>query len=300
MSAASPPDPATPPAGHGPADPAGPPDPTLLTAATYASELDAWQHSLVPLAMGLPCWIVATPAGQELRLEPAADLDAVRHQLECFDRESLAWPPRLAALDPSSAPAARSRLPLSPWLWVLGLFAASHVQLRHPALVDATLLDADRVFAHGEAWRAFTSLWLHADLGHLVSNAGGGLLVFTALVQSFRRPLRAWVLLGAASVLGNLAAAALYFGEPYRSLGASTAVFAGLGLLSGRAFRVVLTAPGPRRLRPLAIPLLSGLVVLGLFGAGEARVDVLAHATGFLAGLLLGALTAPPAPAPSG
>ncbi len=262
-----------------------------VAAGTYPSHEEAWQAGLVILAMGLPCWILATPAGHELRVETHADLATIRHQLECFERERVGWPPpRPFLLD---APRTRGRIPLSPLVWVLALFAAFHLQLSHPALPDAALLDAERVFVHGEWWRAATALWLHADLGHLVSNAGSGALVFTALVHGFRDPLRAWSLLAAAAILGNLAAAAIHHGEPYRSLGASTAVFAGLGLLTGRAVRLLLRASGVRRWRALALPLVSGLVVLGLLGAGEARVDVIAHATGFFAGLLLALLAAP-------
>ncbi len=265
--------------------------PATTTVGAYATEAEARLHALVVLAMGRPCWIVATEFGHELRVAPEADLPAIRHQLDCFERESRGWPPPRLALE---GPAPRARIPLSPLVWVLALFAAFHVQLSHPALPDAALLDAERVFAHGEWWRAATALWLHGDLGHLVSNAGSGLLVFTALVHTLRRPLLAWGLLAAAALLGNVAAVAIHHGEPYRSLGASTAVFAGLGLLTGRALRLVARGFGAsgRRWRALALPLLSGLVVLGLLGAGEANVDVLAHATGFAAGVLLGVIAA--------
>jgi rhomboid protease GluP len=260
-------------------------------AGVYPTGHEAWQHALVVLAMGLPCWILATPQGHELRVDARADLPRIRDQLDCFDRESVGWPPpRIHTLETHSP---RASAPLSPALWVIALFAVFHLQLKHPALTDAALLDAERVFGHGEWWRAASALWLHGDFGHLLSNAGSGALVFTALVHTFREPLRAWTLLAAAAILGNLAAVAIHHGEPYRSLGASTAVFAGLGLLTGRAARLLLQGGGARRWRAVALPLLSGLVVLGLLGAGEARVDVVAHATGFIAGVLVALLAAP-------
>lgn len=287
-----PPPPPEPVAASDAADDAEPLPPVAV--GVYPERGDAWQRGLVVLAMGLPCWIVATEAGHELRVPAAADLGAVRHQLASYERESAAWPP----FSPRPAPGPRRfRPPLSPLFWVLSIFVAFRVQLGEAALPEAALLDGERVFAHGEWWRVGTALWLHADLGHLVSNAGSGLLVFAAWLHTARRPVLGWGLLGAASLLGNLAAVALHHGEPYRSLGASTAVFAGLGLLTGAAVRRVLTADGAgrgagraRRWRGFAAPLFSGLVVLGLLGAGEAHVDVLAHATGFVAGLLLGCL----------
>jgi membrane associated rhomboid family serine protease len=74
----------------------------------------------------------------------------------------------------------------------------------------------------------------------------------------------------------------------YRSLGASTAVFGALGLLTGGAIRLVYRGNHPFRWRSLFVPVAAGLTVLGLYGAGDQRVDVVAHVTGFAAGLILG------------
>lgn len=265
-----------------------------VDAGVYASHAEAFERSLVLLAMGETCWIIPAADGRHhLRMEPAA-LDYARRQLACYDRESLGWPPR-PAIDPAPA---RKHLPLSPLLWVIGVFLIFGAQARRPDLTDAWLLDSGRVFAHGEWWRAATALWLHGDLAHLVSNAGGGLLVFSAVIATFGFA-PGWALLATSAIAGNLAAVAAHFGDDYRSLGASTAVFAGLGLLTGRAVRVLLRADHPRRGRALFAPLASGAVVLGLYGAGEFHVDVLAHATGFTAGLLLALLAGLPAEKPS-
>jgi membrane associated rhomboid family serine protease len=272
--------------------PALAPEPSALPAAAtlfpedseavgiYPTHLAAFERSLVILAMGQTCWIVPAPDGHHLRVAPAL-VDLTRRQIGYYDRECLGWPPR-PALD--TAPA-RKHLPLSPLLWVIGIFLVFAAQLQRPALTDAWLLDPHRVFTFGEWWRTATALWLHADLSHLVSNAGGGFLVFSAVIATFGFA-PGWALLAASSITGNLAAAAAHSGDDYRSLGASTAVFAGLGLLTGRAVRVLLRSGHPRR-RAVLTPLASGLVVLGLYGAGGIHIDVLAHATGFTSGLLL-------------
>jgi len=44
----------------------------------------------------------------------------------------------------------------------------------------------------------------------------------------------------------------------------------------------------PHRWRAVFVPLAAGLTLLGLFGAGDLRIDVGAHVTGFTAGLVLG------------
>lgn len=253
-----------------------------VDAGVYPTHGDGFQHSLVVLAMGEACWLIETADGHHLRVEPAA-LNAVRQQLECFDRESIGWPPRPVV----DVLPARKHAPLSPLLWVLGVLAMFGAQGKRPGLTDAWLLDAGRVFNGGDWWRAGSALWLHGDIGHLVSNAGGGLLVFSAVVMTFGA-LRGWWWLAVSAFVGNLAAVAMHHGDSYRSLGASTAVFAGLGLLVGRAVRVMARSGRPYRWRALLLPLASGIVVLGLFGAGGVDVDVLAHATGFGAGLVTG------------
>ena len=269
-----------------------------VDAGIYGTHAEGLEHSLVVLAMGEDCWLVPDENGHHLRVEPAA-LYAIQRQLACFDRDNAGWPPPRPELE--AAPAGRQRLPLSPLFWVLAALAVFWAQQTSPVLTEAWLLDAGRVFEHGEWWRIGSALWLHGDLGHLVSNAGSGLLVFSAVVLTFGLA-GGWLRVLAASLAGNFAAVALHHGDNgYRSLGASTAIFAGLGLLTGRAVRVAGRAGPRRRSRPMLVPFAAGLAVLGLFGAGagDANIDVLAHATGFGAGLVAGFIAdGSPAPAP--
>jgi membrane associated rhomboid family serine protease len=112
-----------------------------------------------------------------------------------------------------------------------------------------------------------------------------GLFVFFAVGASLG-VARGWSQLALAAVLGNCACAALHYRAPYESLGASTAIFAGFGLLTGRALRACLA--GGRRWQRAAVPAGGGVAFLGLYGSGGGQTDVLAHATGFAAGLLIG------------
>jgi rhomboid protease GluP len=255
-----------------------------VDAGVYSTHADGLVHSLVVLAMGETCWLIEAADGHHLRVEHAA-VNAVRHQLACFDRESVGWPPRPVV---DASPTLR-HAPLSPLLWVLSVLAVFWAQGHWLGLTDGGCVDARRMVEQSEWWRAASALWMHADVGHLVSNAGGGFLVFSAVVMTFGFGA-GWRWLLASAIVGNVAAVALHYGEDYRSLGASTAVFAGLGLLSGRAMRVIMIsrAGHPQRWRALVVPLAAGLAVLGLFGAGGVNIDVLAHATGFVAGLVVG------------
>ena len=254
-----------------------------VDAGIYATHDEGFDHGVVVLAMGEDCWLVEAEGRHHLRVNPKI-LPAVLHQLACYDREIIGWPP-VSPTDPARG--VPRRIPLSPLLWVLAVFATCYAQETQPGFTHALLLDAERVFAHGEAWRVASALWLHGDLGHLVSNAGGGLLVFSAVVMTFGARA-GWSLLAGSAIAGNVVAVLLQHGQTYRSLGASTAIFAALGLLTGRAARVLLHPGHPRRWRAALMPLSAGLAVLALFGAGDLHVDVLAHATGFGCGLLLG------------
>ncbi|HUR56519.1 MAG TPA: rhomboid family intramembrane serine protease [Opitutaceae bacterium] len=251
----------------------------LVEVGAYATRLAAESHGLVVLALGAPYWLQSSGDGERLLVESWIAA-RVRFHLAAYDRESAGWPPP-PITDPWKVREFDLVLPL---LWsalMLALF-------RLPAQwVDAGILDSAAVFDRGEWWRPATALFLHADAAHVISNALGGILLFTAVSSTFGR-LRGWACLAVAAVLGNLAVAAAHTAEPYRSLGASTAIFAGLGMLTGRAIRVVAGTRHPHRWRAMFVPLAAGVTVLALHGAGGMRVDVGAHLAGFIAGVGLG------------
>jgi len=135
-----------------------------------------------------------------------------------------------------------------------------------------------------EWWRAVTALTLHLDQAHLLGNLLFGVGAGVLACRIFG-PGLAW-----ASILGAGAAAnfvEMFIAPPsHRSVGASTAVFAALGLLAGFAWRQRLTLR-ERRLYRWA-PLIAGISLLAWLGAGSAQVDVLGHLLGFLSGVALG------------
>ena len=258
----------------------GPPA-DLVEAGVYPTGEEGFEHSLVVLAMGRACWLVPSPAGHRLLVEPEA-FEHAREQLARFDHESIGWPPPPMVGSPTHATDV-----IVPLLWAFGILAVFLMQGERPGWITAGALDPAAIFERGEWWRVGTALFLHADAGHVLSNVLGGILIFTAVLQTLGR-LGGWLLLAAASLAGNLASAAINYPAPYQSLGASTAIFAGVGLLTGRALRVVARANHPHRWRAMFVALASGVVVLALYGAGGVYVDLGAHVTGFVAGLAFG------------
>jgi membrane associated rhomboid family serine protease len=138
--------------------------------------------------------------------------------------------------------------------------------------------------ARGEWWRAVTALTLHLDQEHLLGNVLFGAVAGIA-ASRLLGPGIAWASILGAAVLANYAEI-LISPITHRAVGASTAVFAALGMLSGMAWRQRLTLR--ERLWYRWAPLIAGICLLTLLGAGSAHVDVLGHALGFLFGLGVG------------
>lgn len=136
----------------------------------------------------------------------------------------------------------------------------------------------------GEAWRAVTAVTLHWDIGHLLANLGFG-AVFGLFAGQLLGPGVAWSAALAAAALANLANAWI---QPaaHVSAGASTLVFAMLGLLSAYAWRRR-SGRGERWAYRWA-PLLAGIALLAFTGSAGERTDVLAHLSGFACGALAG------------
>ena len=259
----------------------------LMEVGCYATFAAGSGRGLVVLAMGEPYWLVPSAGDHRLLVEPRA-FDRVRDQVARYERESIGWPPPPVG----EAPPIRETGILTPLLWAVAVAALFHVQNKWPRITALGLMDARAVFEKGEWWRPVTALFLHADTGHLISNVLFGILVFTAVISTLGRGA-GWLLLAGASLTGNLVIAGLNYPAAYRSLGASTAIFAGIGLMTGRAIRRMRHTNHPHRWRAMFAPFAAGLTLLALYGAGGELVDVGAHATGFMAGLVFGFLAAP-------
>jgi membrane associated rhomboid family serine protease len=142
--------------------------------------------------------------------------------------------------------------------------------------------DAERIL-HGEPWRVVTALSLHADLGHVLGNAIAGTLFIGAVCGALGVGLGGALVL-ASGGLGNLANA-VFHGSHHISVGASTAIFGALGILTtlGVARRRRRGIGGRRALAPIA----AGLGLLAMLGT-SGRADLWGHLFGLVAGAVLG------------
>jgi rhomboid protease GluP len=160
------------------------------------------------------------------------------------------------------------------------------------AVVSLGQTDSVVMVQQAQWWRAVTALTLHADVVHLVSNLVAG-MGFAFFVCRFFGAGPGWLLILLSGIAGNVLNAVVYYPEVHYSIGASTAVFGALGLLTGVGVWAAVSAPDRRLSLPRwLIPLFGGLTLLGLFGVGDGNVDVAAHISGFLCGVVFGALGA--------
>jgi membrane associated rhomboid family serine protease len=248
---------------------------------TYRTSAEAFDRAVVVLALGRDCWLVPEGERHRLLVESGA-FEAMREQLARYERESARWPP--APLHPVSI---GQKIDWhSPLYWAALVLTVFWAQGQWPQITALGALDAAAFVDRAEWWRALTALFLHANPDHILANLFTGIFIFPAALSNGGR-VRGWTSLILASVLANAAIAVLSYPGPYRSIGASTAIFAALGLLTGHAIRRVAASRHPHRWRAMFVPLTAGLTVLALYGAGGQNVDVGAHAVGFVTGLVL-------------
>lgn len=251
----------------------------LVPVRRCAGRHQVEQYALVLAAMGMQSWIV--PEGDLLVLQ-VGDRDAARaaFELAAYDRENR---------DPI-APVERP-LPAMPspetaiafWAVLLFFFAAARHDafsldwLGRGAATSASMLG-------GEWWRAVTALFLHANSVHLLGNLVFGTVFLLLLAQLTGAGVAALSMVIAGAV-GNVLSA-LVQSQQHSSIGASTAIFASLGMIaalqqSARHNKLVF------RLRKWT-PLGAGLALLVFLGFSGENTDIVAHVMGFASGLVAG------------
>lgn len=239
-----------------------------------ASAEAAAEAALVLQATGIT-HAVMVDQGRHLVLVPAEAEASARRQLRAFAAEN----ERVAAPVDGRPPRA-DRGAAAAWLALLAAAWVAQSQVAAPARLLASAQADAAAMRGGEVWRGITALFLHADAVHVAGNAVFGAFFVGALAPWWGRGLTALALVWAAWG-ANVAAAWAVTGER-RSIGASTAVFAAIGMLSVLVARDR-SARREGRLRTWA-PLVIGAVLVGLLGGESVRVDHLAHVLGLLAG----------------
>lgn len=252
----------------------------------------AREYALVLEAVGVPCEIVSVGA-EHIIAAPDGELERARSELREYDEENRGW-------------RRTEELPLALENgWVASLAWVFTLVVMH-ALSGARALSSDwyrlgrgdaRAILDGEWWRTVTALGLHADAVHLLGNTLFGALLIALVAEVLGVGVGLLAVVGAGA-LANVLNASLQDPQ-FRFVGASTAVFAALGLLGGHRWQRRKSVR--RRSRAAWIPLLASAFLLGYLGSGNsaeftsanaAKVDVVGHVAGFVVGVAVGALFA--------
>lgn len=240
------------------------------------------ERALVLHSLDIPCEIVRAPAGNGL-VVPAEYAERAKFELWQYDKEN-APPrpdrPRIVPVYQDAVPGVLAYLVVIlvvAWLAGSGAFNRDWLAAGR---VDGELLRG------GEWWRSITALTLHSGVRHLLGNLGFGAL-FGFFAGRLAGSGTAWLVILLAGAAGNVLNT-LLLDPAHRSIGASTAVFAALGLLSGYVWRGRLMgqARWPYRLGPIV----GGIALLAFTGTGDENTDIGAHLAGFLCGLVAGPL----------
>jgi membrane associated rhomboid family serine protease len=254
-----------------------------VTAASTPSREQADTWSLVLWAVNIFHEVTLDNEGFHINVN-ADDLEAARRELADYEEENSNWP------QSEKAPADRTLSPSQPpTILLMGTLLLIYAVTGpwtggSPWFANGAVM-GDRILAHHEWWRVVTALTLHSNSVHLIGNVliGGFLVHF--LLQSIGTGLGLALLLfcGAAGNSINIMA----HGSNHNSVGFSTAVFATIGILTGR--QCVLKKNVTRTVLP---PLAAGLGLLAMLGSSGEHTDLGAHLFGLLVGVVAGIILA--------
>lgn len=229
------------------------------------------------LSVGIPYQVVSEGNAQFALVVPAAVAEKAKFEIWEYEQENQVTEGKRTIIAPnyeSSLPGVIGYLIVVVLVaWLSEITAFGHDWLAAGRMDGVGLRD-------GEWWRSITALTLHGDLKHIVGNMVFGAF-FGILAGGLIGPGIAWLSILVSAALANTLNAFL-LDEAHRAIGASTAVFAALGLVSGFVWRSKLMAQEKWAWR--LGPVVGGLALLAYTGTGGPNTDVGAHLAGFVCG----------------
>ncbi len=251
----------------------------LLVVRRCLRHRQAEQYALVLTAMGIRSLI--SPEGKFLNLYVAhKDAPRAKTELVAYDNENTNNP---TDKNRSALNLPRMEVALIYWAVLLFFFAAARQEAFSFDWVNKGAVQAG-LMLEGEWWRAVTALCLHLDAAHLFSNLVFG-TVFLLLLTQITGAGVASLLMVITGAMGNAMNAIIHI-PTHTSIGASTAIFAGVGLLTTlqHMWQPNRETFSLRRLLPLA----GGVMLLVFLGLSGENTDVIAHVLGFGSGVAVG------------
>ena len=238
------------------------------------SRLSLW--SLVLSAAGIPHVMSRGDRDWVLKV-PEAYQGAAMAEIEAFEEENLAWPPKK-----EEVPGGRPRNP--PTVLIMGalllFFGVTGPWASKSLWFQLGSVSGRKVLESGELWRLVTALTLHADVNHLAGNVIIGGIIAHFLSRTVGTGM-GWFLALFSGAAGNAINVMLRH-DSQISVGFSTAVFGMVGVLCGMRLRQGMTV------RDFLLPLGAGAGLLAMVGSAGERVDLGSHLWGLVVGIVLG------------
>ena len=211
-------------------------------------------RALVLAAANIPHQVLHEPGGSVIVVPAEFSAHAI-HEIDLYDEAN---PPPIA-----KRPRVIRYQNALPGIVIYILFVCGIAWLAGESMFDKNWLRAGRVdgelIRSGEWWRTITALTLHSGLGHLAGN-----IVFGTLFGLFAGRLLgsgvAWLAIVLAAATGNVLNT-LLLESAHRSIGASTAVFAALGIVAGYVWKAQLMSQERWVFRNG--PIVGGLALIG-------------------------------------
>jgi len=237
---------------------------------------------LVLQSLSIPGEIIGNAEGHAL-VVPSSLAEKAKFEIWQYDSENVVVPPSEPLFQPVYQNAVPGIVSYVLIVCLVAWFAGESAFGRD--WLSAGRVDGELI-RQGEWWRTLTALTLHGSLKHLMGNIGFGIL-FGFLAGGLTGSGVAWLTIVVASGFAN-ALNTVLLESTHRSIGASTAVFAALGLVAGFVWKARLMAQDRWAYR--LGPIVGGIALLAFTGTGDDNTDIGAHLCGFACGFLAGAI----------
>ena len=239
------------------------------------------EAGLAILAAGSVYWVYPYE-GQYALVVKNEEAVQLKREISIFQNKNRFWP----TVSPDLAEKRISALPT--WAFLFFLSCIFYLQGTFPQLKDLGMNSSTAFQESAQWWRIFTAATLHADLGHLVGNLFG-LGLFGYFAARYLGNGLGWLSILTTAALSNLTNVFIHWDHAFLSLGASTAVFSALGIVTGFPIGNYFKSGGKIDRRQWLIPLSGGLMLLAWMGGGNYLTDAAGHLWSFLWGLLAAA-----------
>ncbi|MDA0346505.1 MAG: rhomboid family intramembrane serine protease [Verrucomicrobia bacterium] len=247
--------------------------------ALFPTIRKAHEAGLAVLAAGSAYWVYPY-AGQFALVVAEKEARRLSYEVRIFGLKNRFWP----AVSPSLSEKQISVIPS--YLFLMMLVVVFFFQGSIAKLDDLGMNSSSGFWENREWWRIVTAVTLHADVGHLMGNLFG-MGLFGYLTARYLGNGLGWLSILTTAVSANLTNNILHLDSTFYSLGASTAVFGALGLVTGFPIGSFFRTGEKITKRQWIIPLAGGVMLLAWLGSGDARTDVAAHLWSFIFGLML-------------